>query len=391
VRILWVGTKPPWPPEDGGRLVAANTIEALVGAGHEVAVVAPSLGAAPSPVVPGGVDLHLVSARLPSRTVTALRALLGGLPVSIARHSRPAVRREVARLMGSRSFDVVHAEQAQALSQCQPAFDAGTPVVFRAQNVESELWAGAAAGRIAGWLARREAARFARWEGEAVRRVAAAAALTGADAARLEALAGPGRHVHETPAPFAGELPSAERPLPGDPTLVLMGSSRWLPNRLGAEWFLSEAWPRVRRSLPGARLHVFGFEGSRHRAQGVDFHAAPNDSRDAFPAGAVLVVPLEVASGVRMKILEAWARGVPVVATPAAAAGLKAEDGKELLVVEGAEGFAAALGRLRGEAGLGPALARAGRALLMRRHDPVTVAAALVRVYEEARGTKKKS
>jgi len=388
VRILWVGTKPPWPPEDGGRLVAANTIEALAAAGHEVAVLAPSLGETAARDLPDDVALHAVDAQPRSLAAAVLQAVVTGVPVSIARHSRPALRAQVTRLLAERSFDVVHAEQAQALPQCERAWAAGRPVVFRAQNVESELWAAAGEGRLGGWLARLEGARFARWEGGAVRRAAAAVALTEEDAARLEAFASGHRRVHVIPAPVAGELPSAERPLAGDPALVLMGSPRWLPNRQGAEWFVAEAWPRVRSILPEARLHLFGFETPAVAADGLELHPAPRESRDAFPAGAVLVVPLSVASGVRMKILEAWARGVPVVATPAAAAGLGAENGRELLVAQEAEAFVAALRRLRNEPGLATALTRAGRALLKRRHDPTAVAAALARVYATAGGAK---
>ncbi len=390
VRILWVATKPPWPPRDGGRLVAANTIEALAAAGHQVTVVAPSLRG-PGTFAPPGIDLHLVPARPLPLALALLAAVIHRVPVSIARHSLPAVRRLVARLLATEPFDVVHAEQAQAVGQCAPALSLGRPVVFRAQNVESDLWAGAASGGLMGQAARREAAQLARWEGAAVGRLAATVALTEDDAARLEALASGRTRVHVVPAPVASELPAAERPLPGDPAVVMMGSSGWLPNRRGAEWFRAVAWPAIRRALPSARLHVFGEGGSSPPELAVESHAAPDESREAFAPGAVLVVPLDLASGVRMKILEAWARGVPVVATAAAAAGLRAEDGRELLLAQGADGFVAALRRLHESRDLGPALTAAGRALLRRRHDPATVAAALAGIYDEASGTKKKS
>jgi len=75
-------------------------------------------------------------------------------------------------------------------------------------------------------------------------------------------------------------------------------------------------------------------------------HASPSDSSAVFAAEAVLVVPLRVASGVRMKILEAWARGIPVVTTPEAAAGLEAADGSELLLARDAIAFAFAVQHL---------------------------------------------
>jgi len=98
----------------------------------------------------------------------------------------------------------------------------------------------------------------------------------------------------------------------------------------------------------------------------------------------VLAVPLRVASGVRMKILEAWARGLPVVATPAAAAGLGAEDGRELLLAADSDGFAAAVARLAAEPVLAAELVAAGRSALVRRHAPAAVAAELLRVYAAA-------
>jgi polysaccharide biosynthesis protein PslH len=385
-----VGTKPPWPPSDGGRLVAANTIEALAAAGHAVTVVAPALGARTAPAPPG-VVLHLVPARPLPLPMALFSAAIHGVPVSIARHSLAAVRREVARLLAPLPFDVVHAEQAQALPQCEPALALGVPVAFRAQNVESDLWAAAGSGGLSGLAARGEGARLARWEGEAVGRLAATVALTEGDATRLEALAAGRQRVRVVPAPFPSELPAADRSLPGDPAVVMMGSGGWLPNRRGAEWFRAESWPEVRRALPKAHLHLFGVSGPMARDLGIESHAAPDDSRAAFPPGSVLVVPLDLASGVRMKILEAWARGVAVVATPAAAAGLEAMDGRELLLAQGADGFVSALCRLHAQPGLGPALTAGGRALLRRRHDPAAVAEALAAIYVEVGGTKKKS
>ena len=94
-----------------------------------------------------------------------------------------------------------------------------------------------------------------------------------------------------------------------------------------------------------------------------------------------MVVPLAVASGVRIKILEAWARGVPVAATPAAAQGLDAADGEELLIAEQGEPLAAALATLAVDGALRERLRAAGRARLRRRHDPARIARDLLHSY----------
>ena len=384
LRILWVATKPPFPALDGGRLVAAMTLRALKEAGNEITLVAPfdprreegaeALREWCDPILVASAPRPLLS--------SALLSLPRRQPLSIVRHTHIAVREKVEEVLAGRAFDVVHAEQPQALAQCAPARARGVPVVLRAQNVESDLWAAAGGGRpLTGALARIEAGRMAAFEAAAVRTAAATIALTARDADRLGHLAGV--PVHHVPAPFPARLPAADAPLPGAPALILVGSGGWLPNERASRWFVTTVWPQVRRALPAAVLHVFGgSQGATAAEEGVVRHASPADSRDAFAPGSVLVVPLTNGSGVRMKILEAWARGVPVVASPAAALGLEAEDGRDLLLAASADAFVDALQRLSREPGFGASLVAAGRRQLEDRYAPAVVAARLAAVYQ---------
>ena len=385
VKILWVGTKAPWPPVDGGRLLVVYTLEALAAAGHEITLVVPS-DATGSDREAVEKELrqwcrpHLVPSRPVPFAIAAARAMLRGLPTSVVRHTLPAVREEVARCLRAEAFDVVHAEQLQALAQCEPAFEAGLRVVWRAQNVESDLWRATAEARTwAGPFLRREARLLAECEAAAVRRTAATVALTARDAERLRALSGMPDRVHHVAAPFPAELPAADRPLPGAPALVLFGSGGWWPNAHGARWFLREAWPRVRRSLPEAQLHVFGTSG--RPADAISYHPSPADSREAFAPGSILVVPLFVASGVRMKILEAWARGVPVVATPEAAAGMGEEDRHSVLISNDVAEFEKAIVELACSSELRASRVGHGRQRLRAAHQAPTVASLLDASY----------
>jgi glycosyltransferase involved in cell wall biosynthesis len=256
-------------------------------------------------------------------------------------------------------------------------------VVLRAQNVESDLWAETARrGRgLRGVLLRREARKLAAWEGNAVRCAAATLALTQEDAARLRALAGGERRVGVVRAPFP-ELPPGTGRLEGDPAVVVFGSRGWLPNEESTVWFAAEVWPAVRAALPGAVLHLFGAPPGL-KAPGVIVHPSPEDSAEVYAQGSILAVPLRIASGVRIKILEAWARGVPVVATPAALAGLEAADGREALVARDPQEFAQAIARLHREPGLAEKLVEAGRQARRERHEPGVVAEGLVEEYGE--------
>jgi glycosyltransferase involved in cell wall biosynthesis len=114
--------------------------------------------------------------------------------------------------------------------------------------------------------------------------------------------------------------------------------------------------------------------------RGATAHEAPADSRHLFPEQGIHVVPLRVASGVRMKILEGWARGVPIAATPAATAGLVASDGA--LVSEGDPvALAAAIERLACHPEQRKAIVDAGRRALAKHHDPPAIGARWLELY----------
>jgi hypothetical protein len=388
VNVLWLTTKSPWPPTDGGRLLQALTLEALRVRGVVVSVLAPlSAGDETSreeaAASTAGTVLLEVRRRRPLELAWAARP--GALPAAIARHHHRAVLAEVERRVAAGSVDLVHVEQVHAFANAEPALAAGLPVVLRAQNVESDLWRGAVRLLpVRGAPLALEGLRLAAWEGRAVRRATATVALTAPDAARLARLGrlAPGA-VRVVPAPFPASLPSAGAALGGEPPVVLFGSGGWLPNRDAARWFLRSVWPLVHRRLPRAVLHWFA-GASAPSVAGVEVHAAPADSARAYAPGSILVLPLRLASGVRMRILEAWARGVPVVATAAAAAGLDAAPGRNLLLADRPEEFAAALAELAGDPHRRAGLAAEGRRTLEAAHDPAAVAARLEAIYAEA-------
>ena len=285
-------------------------------------------------------------------------------PWTLERHQLSSVRRVVATTLAGEPRDLVVAEQLQALQQASPVRSIASQrrprLLLRAQNVESDLWAASAissSGLRAGWL-RAQARRLRRSEGAAVRSVDATVALTARDAATLTELSG-SPAVSAIPAPFEGTLPAGERELSGQPAVLLLGSAGWAPNDAQARYFAGEVWPEVLSRRPGARLHVFGgMTGGG--APGIESWPAPDDSRDAFPPRAILAVPLEVASGVRMKILEAWARGIAVVGSPAAVAGLEPGSQRAVAVARSPAEWAAAIDPTGGKTGPGERAGRGG-------------------------------
>jgi glycosyltransferase involved in cell wall biosynthesis len=387
LRILVVATKSPWPPVDGGRLVLLNTIEALAAAGHRIDLVAPC---------PGGADAaaaalaacctpHLVETSPRSGAAAVVSGLLHGTPATVARHTAPAVRKVVDGILTENRIDVIHAEQLHTLPQVRDAARHGIPIVHRAHNVENHLWAYSKRhrGAIASSLFAFETRRMSAYEVHALETSACTVALTEPDRRSLSGLV-PEAAVHTVPAPFAAELSAGDGGLDGDPAVVTLASASWAPSRDAVAHLAGEIWPTVRRRVPGAVLHVFGGGADLAGLDGVAPHPPPADSRAAFPDGAVVVIPERHPTGVPMKALEAWARGLPLLVDEPTAEILDAADGEELLVAGDAHGYADALARLTDDPSLGPRLVDGGRRALAQRHDPARIAEHLVRIYRWA-------
>jgi glycosyltransferase involved in cell wall biosynthesis len=120
---------------------------------------------------------------------------------------------------------------------------------------------------------------------------------------------------------------------------IFLGSFGYQPNVLGAIRFATSIAPEIRRRDPNARLAIIG-QGptpaiiAAARAGGVEVLANVPDAVAEMSRYGALVAPLSVAGGTRLKLLEAFAAGVPVVATAAAAAGLGARPGIEFVAAE---------------------------------------------------------
>lgn len=150
--------------------------------------------------------------------------------------------------------------------------------------------------------------------------------------------------------PLLATRPGAVRRFGGQPEFVFLGLLSLPHNDDGLRWFLEAVWPLVSAALPDARLRVIGREirpGLRALAESlaprVRVEGYVADLGEALGGAAALINPLRFGSGVKLKVIEALSRQLPVISTSIGAEGIASGPGTGVLVADDPGGLAGLL------------------------------------------------
>lgn len=324
-------------------------------------------------------------------------ALATGRSFIIARDEVRAMRSALRSLTHRLAFDAVHADQlwmaryAHALPVPFKVLDDHNAVfrVFERLAVHEPT-------RFKRWLWRREAGRIAAYESSQAAAfdqtlfVSAEDRRAVIDVASREQASRIAAHSRVIPIcvdPTAIELIDV---VPHPRRLTMLGTMFWPPNSEGAVWFAEAVLPRVLQAVPDAVFTVIGKQPPASvRSLADRFGAAVSvegyvDAVDVEPylaRTAAFVVPLLSGGGMRVKILDAWAWGVPVVSTRLGAEGVDVRPDEDVLLADDPDAFADACIRLLTDSGLRSRLAHAGRDAVESRYSAARVYSALEAVY----------
>jgi glycosyltransferase involved in cell wall biosynthesis len=169
---------------------------------------------------------------------------------------------------------------------------------------------------------------------------------------------------------YPNALPPTPLPAAGDQeAIVFSGNMEYHPNVTAVRFFRLEIWPRLRERWPNLVWRLVGKNAAAVRRfttgdPRIEVAGPVVDAVCELARSRVAVVPLLTGSGTRLKILEAWAAGLPVVSTTIGAEGLPVRDGENVLLADGAEAFAIAVTRLLTCTELRRQIGSAGRLLL---------------------------
>jgi glycosyltransferase involved in cell wall biosynthesis len=169
-------------------------------------------------------------------------------------------------------------------------------------------------------------------------------------------------------------------PAVGDtPQILHLGTMFWPPNVEGVLWFTQEVMPLVWQRVPAARLVIGGKDptpeiralAAKDGAAGpsVEVTGYVEDPEPLLQRSQVFIVPVRAGGGMRVKILDGWLAGVPVVSTTVGAEGIDIRTGENILLADSAVDFAAAVIDLLEDRSLRERLRDNGRRWVEARYD----------------------
>ncbi len=413
MRILFLTQIIPYPPDAGPKVKTWHVLRYLAGRGHQV-VLASFIRPDEVEHVEGlsqvCAEVHTVPIQRSrwADAVPLLRSQLSGRPFLVERDDLPGMRALVRSLMREQRFDVIHADQLTMAQYALPPRAGRSmggqdlhpwPVtVFDAHNavwtiVERMFQALPSFTRP---LASLEAQRVKRYEAMLLKTFDHTLAVTEPD--RRALLAGIAEQDRAfaagriTVVPIAVDC-QALRPIrrqAGSTNIVTLGTLHYPPNADGIRWFLNEVFPGVRQQIPGSSLTIVGknppqdfLQAAEQDSQAVRVTGYVPDLQPYLEKASIMVVPVRAGGGMRVRILEAFARGMPVVTTTVGLEGIDAELEKDVVVADTPEEFAAATVQLLNDEAFQARLAANGRRLAEDRYDWQAVLRKMDQIYSQ--------
>ena len=359
MRILWVKAGKLLPVDAGGKIRSFNLLKQLA-ARHELVLLS-YYGGAQDPVYDAQLQHHFpgtetICTGIPDASaVHYARHLLSTAPYAVVKFTSSRVRRVVAARLNARRFDVAICDFLSA-SLNFPKYSP-TPCVLFQHNVESILWRRQAAhepNRIKRLAFALEALKMDRYERAAVRRFPHVIAVSDRDRDEMAAMTAP-EHLSVVPTGVdVAEYGTAAGVDSCKPIVMFLGSMDWEANIDAVEYFCRDIWPAVRTAVPSARFRIVGRNPharvARLAGDTVEVTGTVPSVVEHLKEASVVVVPLRVGGGTRLKIFESMAAGRAVVSTSVGVEGLEVSSGLDVMLADDSAGFARAVAMLLNDA-----------------------------------------
>ena len=364
MRILVLLNRVPYPLNDGGAICSYYSVKGYIDAGCEVTCLAMNTSkhyvdlSKTGKAFAGVRDIQTVPLDNRIKPLPALLNLFGRKSYVVDRFQSQEYERKLTEILKQQTYDVVHVDNLPSCLYIDTVRRySQTPIVYRAHNVEYNIWSRAAdadTNPFKKMYLRIQAERLRKFELSSLQKADMVLAISKDDETFIKEIV-PGKKTLVFPAGI--DIDESHVPdRPSEVSLFFIGALDWLPNLQGLDWFLNDVWPQVHAAFPDLKFHLAGKKMPQqfynYASQNVVAYGEVPSASEFMAQHSVLLSPALSGSGVRVKIIEALASGKVILSTTIAAEGSGTEDGKNILIADTAADYVRQIRRLIQETGL---------------------------------------
>lgn len=369
MRILFLTNLLPYPLDSGGKIKSYTTLRALKDGGHEIELlcftetdgseqyeenlkdVCPSICQIPFKITTAINKRYMVK--------TAAKSLASRYPFSVYKHLSRELLFELEKRK-QESYDCVYFDHVQMFvyfdavrKQCKDI-----KIILDAHECEYVIMArryGAAPNLFVKLFLKAETVKMKKFEKYAIENADSVITLSQEDKDMLLSLTD--KQVKTAIIPIGMKMPLGYFDRKFDdltsPRILFVGTLSWAPNHDGLIWFLKNVYPELMKDYGDFELYVIGKYPGKELTEvygkygNITVTGYVPSVEPYYRSCDFMVVPLFAGSGQRVKIIEAFSYGLPVVSTSVGAEGLSYEDGKNLLIADDVSGFIRQMERMK--------------------------------------------
>lgn len=408
MRVLFLAVNVPVPPNNGVAIRSLSFLKGLVSRGHDVDFISfsnadPSATADLLPLTKYCKKIELIHRRMPTLSENSdywsrVRDLFTFQSYSFRRFHSESMRKAICQALHNCPYDVIFADSLYPMVNIP---EMAVPILLNCHNVEHiilQRYASLEGNPLKRFYARFESARLRKEERSACNRVSVALVCSDVDRQILNRLC-PEVRIVTVPNVVDTEWVRPEEREQTDqvPVLLYQGGMDWYPNRDAVKFFARSILPIVQTRFPNIRFVVAGrnppaqFVRELQTIAGIEFTGTVPDMRPYLKAATVVVVPLRVGGGTRIKILESAATGKAVVSTEIGAEGLEFRQNKEILLANQPGEFAQSVINLLEDPIRRTEMGQAARQMVIERYSQTVLERIMDEVLESVLESKQLS
>ncbi len=364
MKILWVKANKILPVHSGGDLRSFNILRQLA-MQHEVVFFSYYDGPEDAEYekklqqqLPGAVCVSIGRghATTMARALDYAWRLPNAAPYAVSRFASAKVRERLGKCLSEQLPDVAVCDFLDAAINFPDQMP--VPSVLFQHNVESEIWrrhATNGSGGVKKLMYRMEFSKMLRYERAAMERFDHVIAVSEHDKKLMSAWTRPERITVVPTGVDTGQFCAGKNTAAEEPLVIFVGAMDWEPNVDAVKYFCAEIWPLVLAQVPEARFRIVGRNPDRRvkslQGPSVEITGRVPSVVEHLREAAVVVVPLRIGGGTRIKIYEAMATAKAVVSTTVGAEGLDVHHGEDIVLSDNPAEFAQSVVGLMQDAG----------------------------------------